>query len=184
MFARLILLLLLTVFAGPLHGQGFIGNPNYVFTNDVFYVPGGGPVQGGERRESMDIYRPTGATGPLPVLLLIHGGGWNSSSNSSYIADKNFLANGKYVVATMNYRLNTAVEPLLEQVDDVKAAIRFLKANAATFGIDPEKFGLYDNSAGAHLASLAALTSDTPFFGSTSDLANQQNLGFSTDVLF
>jgi len=170
--------------AAALHAQTFIGNPDFVFSNDVAYVPGGGPLQGGQRRETMDIYRPAGTTELMPVLLLIHGGGWNSSSNDAYIADKNFLATGDYIVATMKYRLNTVVEPLLEQVDDVKAAIRFLKANAGAFGIDPEKLGLYGNSAGAHLASLAALTSETPFLGSASDPANQQNLSFTSDVLF
>ena len=125
MLRKLSLLLFFAVAAPYLHAASFIGNPNFIFSNDVAYVPGGGPVQSGERRETMDIYRPTGATGPLPVLLLVHGGGWNSSSNSAYIADKDFLATGKYVVATMNYRLNSVVEPLIEQVDNVKAAIRF-----------------------------------------------------------
>jgi len=162
----------------------FFDPGQFKFTNDVHYVPGGGNV-GGVRRQSFDIYEPVGATGPLPVLLLIHGGGWNTGSGDSYLAaGKDFLATGDYVVAAMNYRLNTVVEPLLTQVDDVKAAIRHLRANAATFGIDPVKIGLYGNSAGAHLASMAGLSSDVPFFGLASDLANQQNLGTSSSVVF
>lgn len=177
-----IVLALLLIAAGELRAQTFIGNPNFQLFNDVAYVPGGGPIQSGVRREIMDIYKPIAATGPLPVVLLIHGGGWNSGSLDGFIDTKGFLATGDYVVAAMNYRLNTPIEPLFQQVDDVKAAIRYLKANAATFGLDGLRVALYGQSAGAHLASLAALTSDVPFFGLSSDLANQQNLGFTSNV--
>jgi len=150
----------------------------HTFHNNVAYV------SGGHARQIMDIYTPTGATGPLPVVLYVHGGGWNSGDAESYLNLWPGLGQGTFAIAAVNYRLNAPniVEPLLTQVDDIKAAIRFIKANAATYNINPNLVGLMGQSAGAHLSGLAALSSDIARFGSESDLANQQNLGQSTQV--
>lgn len=159
----------------PARAQTLFPTP-YTFHNDVAYV------SGGVSRQVMDIYTPAGAAGPLPVVLFVHGGGWNSGSAESYMNLWPGLGQGSFAIAAVNYRLNTPSEPLVTQVDDIKAAIRFIKANAATFNIDAGKVGLFGQSAGAHLSGLAALTSDIARFGSAADPANTQNLGQSTRV--
>ena len=148
----------------------------HTFFNNVPYV------SGGTTRQVMDIYIPVGATGPVPVVLYIHGGGWNQGAAENSINDWDQLGQGSFAIAAVNYRLNTVVEPLVTQVDDMKAAIRFVKANATAYGIDATKVGVMGQSAGAHLSGLAALSSDLAFLGSASDLANTQNLSFSSDV--
>jgi len=149
---------------------------SYTFSDNVAYV------SGGTSRQVMDIYRPTGATSATPVLLFVHGGGWNSGSAESYMDLWTGLGQGSFAIATMNYRYNSVVEPLAAQVDDVKAAIRFIKANAGTYNIDATRFGVMGQSAGGHLAGIAALSSDIAYFGSSSDLANTQNTSVSTAV--
>jgi len=168
-------LLSLFVFAIPAEAQTIFPLP-YTFSNDVAYVAGG------TSRQVMDIYRPTGASGTTPVLLFVHGGGWNSGSAEAYMDLWPGLGQGSFAIAAVNYRLNTAVEPLATQVDDIKAAIRFIKANAAAYNIDPTRVALMGQSAGAHLTGLVALTSNIVRFGDALDLANTQNLGQSTQV--
>ena len=165
----------LFLIAAPTQAQTLFPTP-HTFYNDVAYVTGG------TSRQVMDIYTPTGASGTLPVVLYVHGGGWNSG-----LAEPNMdlwpgLGQGTFAIAAVNYRLNTVVEPLVTQVDDIKAAIRFIKANAATYNIDASRVGLMGQSAGAHLSGMAALTSNIARFGSASDLANTQNLSQSTQV--
>lgn len=107
-------------------------------------------------RHVMDIYVPPNPVSEaLPVVLFIHGGAWQSGSKGAAGDFFSPLVNsGKYVVADMNYRLSQhAIFPA--QIHDVKAAIRFLKANAETYNIDPDRFAVAGSSAGGHLANLA-----------------------------
>jgi acetyl esterase/lipase len=111
----------------------------------------------------VDIYTPPKAAGPKPLVIYIHGGGWNSGHTRHSGALANFpLAMAKFaaegfVVASLEYRL-TGEAPFPAQLQDARAAIRFLKANAAKYGIDPARVGVWGGSAGGHLAALAALT--------------------------
>jgi len=170
------MLVLFALMACPMTGtsQTIMPTP-HTFHNNVAYVAGGNAA-----RQSMDIYTPTGASGPLPVVLLVHGGGWNSGAAEPFLDTWASLGQGSFAIAAMNYRYNTVVEPLITQVDDVKAAIRFLKANATTYNLNASKVGLLGQSAGGHLAGMAALTGNQTFLGSASDLANTQNLSFSS----
>jgi len=121
---------------------------NGVFS-DVKYCTGGGqPLL-------MDVFIPKHPIRkPTPAVLWIHGGGWergDKNENSPALA----LAHEGFVTASVNYRLRGDA-PFPADIHDCKCAIRFLRANAARFGIDPERIGVAGASAGGHLAELVA----------------------------
>lgn len=107
----------------------------------------------------MDIYLPENATGSDPVIIVVHGGGFKFGSQTMEIIRpviEEGIANG-YVVASVDYRKSgEAVFPAA--LSDVKAAVRYLKANAAEYGIDPNRVVIWGESAGAYLSLMTALT--------------------------
>jgi acetyl esterase/lipase len=106
----------------------------------------------------LDLYTPSGAAGALPTLLYLHGGAWALGDKSDAAVERlvPLVAHG-FAVASANYRLVPSVT-YPSPVHDVKAAVRWLRANAAEYGLDPDRIALGGASAGGHLASLAALT--------------------------
>lgn len=101
--------------------------------------------------------RPSGA----PAVLYLHAGGWRSGDRSygMYPWHAPILAANGFVVASASYRF-TDVAPFPAQLHDAKAAVRWLRANAITYGIDPDRIGVWGDSAGGHLAALLATTAD------------------------
>lgn len=126
--------------------------------------------------QKLDILLPEGE-GPFPLVLLVHGGGFKFGDKQMDIVKKMFaLTDAGYAVATVNYRLSgEAVFPAA--VADVKAAVRFLRANATAYDIDTERFGIWGESAGAYLAVMTAVTDDTALTGDVTD-----NAGVSSSV--
>lgn len=118
--------------------------------------------------EMLDLYVPTTGKGPFPVVLWIHGGGWRSGSralpsNGAQLA----LVNSGIAVASIDYRLShQAIYPA--QIQDVKAAVRWLRANASKYNLDPARVGAWGASAGGHLAALLGTSSGD---ASTTDLS-------------
>ena len=117
----------------------------------------------GYRPQILDVYMPPRGAGAKPLVIYIHGGGWVSGHTRQAGAISDFpgllarLAGEGFVVASVEYRLSDEA-PFPAQVQDVRAALRFLKANAARYGIDPARVGLWGGSAGGHLAALTALS--------------------------
>ncbi|MGA2032993.1 MAG: alpha/beta hydrolase [Thermoguttaceae bacterium] len=108
-------------------------------------------VEGGHERNRLDLYLPEKAVGRLPLVVWIHGGAWQAGSKEGCPAV--FLAAKGYAVASINYRLSQhAVFPA--QIEDCKAAIRWLRANAAKYQLDPDHVGVWGASAGGHLVAL------------------------------
>ena len=108
-------------------------------------------VANGHERQRLDIYLPEKATGRLPLVVWIHGGGWEGGNKDT--CDAVPLAAKGYAVAAINYRLSQhALFPA--QIEDCKAAIRWLRANAAQYHIDPDHVGVWGPSAGGHLVAL------------------------------
>jgi acetyl esterase/lipase len=106
--------------------------------------------------QKLDIYTPK-AIGPYPVVVLIHGGGWVQGDKQEYrtSAKTEALLTRGYAVVAINYRLSfTAKFPA--QIQDVKAAIRWIRANANTYNFNPNKIGAWGTSAGGHLTALLA----------------------------
>lgn len=116
----------------------------------------------GERSLKLDVLRPKEPAAPkLPILVFVHGGGWQGGNKSAGInALAPAVATGKYVGVTVGYRL-TGEAPWPAQIHDCKAAIRWVKANADMLKIDPEKIGVWGQSAGGHLVSMLGTTGDT-----------------------
>ena len=115
-----------------------------------------------------DLYLPKGLA-KAPVLVGVHGGGWQLGDRKFYTHWGNYLAKHGYAVFAIEYRL---MKPGLKTwpgaVHDTKAAVQFIRAQAAEFGLDAERVGLIGDSAGAHLAALVALASEEPLFASGS----------------
>jgi acetyl esterase/lipase len=112
-------------------------------------------VEGGHERNVLDLYLPEKAEGRLPLVCWIHGGGWSAGSKDDCPAA--YLAAKGYAVASINYRLSQhAVFPA--QIQDCKAAIRWLRANAAKHHIDPDHIGVWGSSAGGHLVAMLGTT--------------------------
>jgi acetyl esterase/lipase len=103
----------------------------------------------------LDIYYPLAASGLLPAVIYLHGGGWiqGDKSDAASSPEISELTQRGFLVASVNYGLAPEYK-ILEQIENVKCAVRFLRANAARFGIDPDRIGAMGNSAGGHLASL------------------------------
>ncbi|MGD0390310.1 MAG: alpha/beta hydrolase [Tepidisphaeraceae bacterium] len=109
----------------------------------------------GRRSQMLDIYVPDVRTSPRPLMVWIHGGGWYGGDKSAP-PGLGLLLRG-YVVASINYRLSgEAVFPA--QIFDCKAAIRYLRAHAREYGIDPTRIGAWGDSAGGQLAALLGTT--------------------------
>ncbi len=107
----------------------------------------------GDRSLTMDIYRPKKSWGALPAIVCIHGGGWQKGSKLNHRKVAQALAARGYVTASISYRLSgEATFPA--QIQDCKAAVRHLRANASEYGIHPDSIGVIGHSAGGHLAAL------------------------------
>jgi acetyl esterase/lipase len=117
----------------------------------------------GFRPLAIDIYMPKKGGAPKPLILYIHGGGWMGGHTRQSAAFSNFpavlakLASEGFVVASVEYRLSGEA-PFPAQLQDARAAIRFLKAGASKYGIDASRVGVWGGSAGGHLAALTALS--------------------------
>jgi acetyl esterase len=111
----------------------------------------------GDREMKLDLYVPEGAEGKLPLVVWVHGGGWQNGTKAGNPAG--FLAMEGYVSASLDYRL-TDVAPFPAQIEDCKAAIRWLRANAEKYHIDPDRIGVWGASAGGHLVALLGTAGD------------------------
>ncbi|MDE5905673.1 glycosyl hydrolase family 28 protein [Duncaniella sp.] len=110
----------------------------------------------GRRDLHVDIFRPDDEK-VYPALLMIHGGGWNSGDKSLQVPMAQQIAKSGYVTIPVEYRLiPEAVYPA--GLHDVKTAIRWVRAHAAEYGIDPDRIAVSGCSAGAQLATLAGVT--------------------------
>ena len=109
----------------------------------------------------LDLYVPENAPRPVPLIIDIHGGGWMALDKNEMVA-RGALQQG-FAVASIDYRLSQeAIFPA--QIQDSKAAVRWLRAHAAEYGLNPDKIGAWGDSAGGHLVALLGLTANHPEF--------------------
>lgn len=140
------------------------GGPVRLERDIVFRTVGGVPLK-------LDVAFPAGV-GVRPAVVCLHGGAWRVGSRKDLseplrgVWDKSFieeLAAAGYVAVSASYRLSTE-GAFPAQIEDCKTAVRFLRANAARFRIDPERIGAVGFSAGGHLACLLGTTGNRPEF--------------------
>jgi acetyl esterase/lipase len=113
-------------------------------------------------QQILDIYLPDRGEGPFPLLLYVHGGGWSMGSKTLCALDCVIGAlQFGYAVASVDYRLApAAVFP--EFLFDVKTAVRWARANADQYNLNPERFGMIGDSAGGHLTLMVGFTAGHP----------------------
>ena len=123
--------------------------------------------KGGDVELKLDLARPASGEGPFPTLVFIHGGGWGwypGFNRSQYDFEIIKAAERRYVAVTVDHRLISVKEndkvkyPFPAQVHDIKCAVRWLRANAEKYKIDPNRIGAVGWSSGAHLAFMLGLT--------------------------
>jgi acetyl esterase/lipase len=107
----------------------------------------------------LDVYEPAAhVTQPRPAVVLIHGGGWISFDKSTMRSMGNLLARHGFVAFAVDYRLfHDSQNRWPAQLDDVQRAVRWVRANAATYGVNPARIGAFGHSAGAQLAALLGM---------------------------
>ena len=116
-------------------------------------------VQYGTRCLKLDLYLPAAArTGhDVPVVVLVHGGGWGSGSRALFVPMAVRLAQRGYAAATISYRLSGEAQ-YPAAIHDARAAVRWVRAHAGEFHLDPQRIALAGGSAGGQIASLAGVT--------------------------
>jgi len=111
------------------------------------------------RTLKLDIYSPKQATNPVPALVWLHPGAWDMGSKS--FCPIGFMAATNLAIVSVDYRLSE-VAPFPAQLYDCKGAVRWLRANAEQYHLDPDHIGVFGASAGGHLALLLADTAGRP----------------------
>jgi acetyl esterase/lipase len=137
--------------AAPKVPKGVVWQPDIEYSN-----PNGEHLQ-------LNLARPASDNGPFPAVLCIHGGGFRAGTRESYDSLCIKFAERGYVAATVTYRL-APKHKYPAAIYDCKAAARWLRANAATYHINPDKIGVMGGSAGGHLAQFLAVTAHVPRF--------------------
>lgn len=126
--------------------------------------------------QKLDVYMPAG-NGPFPAVVLIHGGAFMMGDKGGEANNTKALTANGYVAVSINYRLSGEAQ-FPAQVQDVKAAVRYLRANAATYRINPDKIGSWGASAGGNLSAMLGAT------GGVAELEGAElgNSGYSSRV--
>jgi acetyl esterase/lipase len=133
-------------------GQNAVAPPEGTkILRDVPYVKGGGKSQ------SLDLLVPPNAAKKMPLVIWIHGGGWKSGDKANNPGAP--LVRLGYVVASINYRLSDEAQ-WPAQINDCKAAVRWLRAHAEEYHIDPDHVGVWGGSAGGHLVAMLGTSGD------------------------
>jgi acetyl esterase/lipase len=119
-------------------------------------------ARAGGKSLRLDLYLPQGIPGPLPAIVWVHGGAWRKGSKENTparrLADRD---QAPYAVASIGYRLSQeAIFPA--QIHDCKAAVRWLRAHAQQYNLDPTRFGAWGGSAGGHLVALLGTSGGVP----------------------
>jgi acetyl esterase/lipase len=137
--------------------HGFAVDPRFKAYPNIEYENIGG------EGITLNLYRDPNIQWRVPLVIFIHGGGWTGRTKADGEAYADAFLKRGYAFAAIDYRLAPgAIFPA--QIQDAKAAVRFLRAHAADYNIDPDKIGVMGHSAGGHLASLLGTTNDDPQF--------------------
>jgi acetyl esterase/lipase len=152
-------------------GQDSFANTTVAFPGGVVAMPDVTYSSlNGYRPLKLDLFLPPAqfkARGPRPLLIYIHGGGFMTGGprrSGAFLDWPNVLAaiaEQGYVVAAVSYRFSSEA-PFPAQIQDVKSAIRWLRVNAAKYNIDPQRAMTWGQSAGGHLAAMAAVSCHVP----------------------
>ena len=136
--------------------------PQYLVAADITFAQTDAWFGHVRRDLKMDLIYPEDGTKAYPCVVWICGGGWLSMDKSAHLAYLSGLAREGFVVASIQYRTSNEAK-LPAQLQDVKAAIRYLRAHAPRFHIDGGRIGVMGESAGGYLTCMAALADDPSY---------------------
>jgi acetyl esterase/lipase len=123
----------------------------------------------------LDLYLPAEPIRrPIPVIVFLHGGGWSGGTRTTGPDFRRYFARDGFAMASIEYRLTPSIT-FPANVEDVRTAVRWLKANASTHALDPDRICLWGTSAGGHLAAVAGLAPRGMFEG-------RDNLNYTSTV--
>ncbi len=146
-----------SAYAAEMNAQEKALSAQVVVENDIEYAnPDNQHLQ-------VNMARPAQGDGPFPAVVCIHGGGFRAGTRDGYDGLIRQLAERGYVAITVTYRLAPKY-PFPAAIYDVKAAVRWLRANAAKYHVDPDRIGVTGGSAGGHLAQFLGVTADVKEF--------------------
>lgn len=164
---KLNILVVLAVLMALVSGCSAVADPNsrwrvpaaVVDRRDVVYGQGGG------HDLKLDLYRPLDTPKALmPAVVFIHGGGWRSGDKGTYRMLASRLAERGYFCVSINYRLSGEA-PFPAAIEDCKAAVRWVRANAAKYHVDKKRVGAVGDSAGGHLVAFLGTSDDKDYPG-------------------
>jgi len=134
-----------------------------VIPQSVEWLPGVEYSNPDDQHLQVNLARPKEGAGPFPAVVCIHGGGFRAGHRDAYNGLCLKLAERGYVAITVSYRLAPKYQ-FPAAVHDVKAAVRWLRANAKKYHVDPDRIGTTGGSAGGHLAQFLGVTEGIPEF--------------------
>jgi pectinesterase len=117
----------------------------------------------GERELKLDLFMPKEGTGPFPAIVFVHGGGWAGGNKTEYRPMAQLFAARGYVCICISHRFSSEAK-FPAAVQDCKAAVRWLRAHAEKYKIDPNRIGAVGGSTGGHLVNMLATTSGVARF--------------------
>ncbi|NWJ50424.1 MAG: alpha/beta hydrolase [Bacteroidetes bacterium] len=133
--------------------RDFLGTSSNATYSDVAYATK-------SATQKLDIYLPLGE-GPFPVVVIIHGGAFMFGDKNHESRDAETLVKNGFAAVSINYRLSEEAR-FPAQIQDCKAAIRFLRANATKYKLNPDKIASWGASAGGNLSALLGTSGDIP----------------------
>lgn len=151
--------------------------PNFKVQKDIAYcTPGGNP-------QLLDVYTPQDNQKTHPLIIHVHGGSWvgGSKSDDNMMPVITALTDKGFSVASINYRLAPDFK-FPAQIQDVKCAIRYMRANATKYSVNSEKIGLLGESAGGHLSALAGVGQNVQDFNSDENTAVSDHVSAVVDL--
>jgi acetyl esterase/lipase len=154
-------------------GTSLAGEPEVEIHKDVVFG------RGGETELKLDLATPPAPSKPRPCVLIFHGGGWVQGDKRQFLPLARYIATKGYVAATVQYRLarpgRNNPSPWPAQIHDAKCAVRYMRANAKRWNIDPTKIAAMGFSAGAHLSMLLGTMDAEDGFEGTGGYADQSS---------
>jgi acetyl esterase/lipase len=148
-----VLVLLALPLAAQTQPPAFVPPDNVKINPDVVYA------SIGSRQMHLDLYLPKIAEHPMPAVVYIHGGGWVNGNKNAFRRQAAYMATKGYAGACIEYRLSGEAK-YPAAIYDAKAAVRWLRANAARYSLDPDRILAAGGSAGGHLVALLGTTAD------------------------
>lgn len=138
----------------PAAAHGPAGGAVDVRRDVVYGVADGRPLL-------LDAYLPPPGHGRRPAVVMVHGGGWRTGDKESWAPEARKVAGRGWVAVSVNYRLDEP-SPFPAEVDDVQAAVRWVRAHAGELGVDPGRIAAVGDSAGGHLVAMLATLGEGP----------------------